>query len=54
LYRIRVRTLDGTFLTFRVDSYSIVDGDFVEFTDTVKGEKMRFHASHCEIKGGPK
>jgi len=48
-YHISVRTLQGKILTFTVDSYSISEGNFVEFTDKKYNIKKRFHSSNCEI-----
>jgi hypothetical protein len=50
MFKIQVKTIQGTILTFSVDKYAIVDGDFVSFTDRVTGEKKLFHSSNCEIK----
>ncbi len=49
-YRITVLTLQDIALTFHVDSYTIVDGDFVVFFDNKTQMEKRFHASRCEIE----
>ena len=50
MYKIQVKTIQGTILTFTVEQYSITDGDFVTFTDNRTGELKLFHSSNCEIK----
>jgi len=48
-YHIIVKTIQGKILTFTVDSYTISEGNFVEFTDRKYNVKKRFHSSNCEI-----
>lgn len=48
-YKIVVLTLQGTPLTFHVSRYSIIEGDFVAFTDQKTNIPKQFHASRCEI-----
>jgi non-homologous end joining protein Ku len=51
MFRIQVKTIQDTnILTFTVDSYEIVEGDFVRFLDKRYNEYKLFHASRCEIK----
>lgn len=50
MYKIQVKTIQGTILTFTVNSYTIEEGDFVSFTDNRTGEIKYFHSSNCEIK----
>jgi len=49
-YKISVRTLNGTILTFTVDNYAIVEGDFVCFLDKKTNKVLRFHSSNCQIQ----
>lgn len=53
MYKIFVKTLNNSYLTFTVDTYTIEEGDFVAFTDKKTGEKKLFHSSNCEIKEIP-
>jgi len=48
-YKICVRVLQGQILTFHVNSYKIIDGDFVQFQDEMTSSIRQFHASNCEI-----
>ena len=48
-FKISVKVLQGQILTYHVDSYTICDGDFVQFTDEKTLIVKRFHASNCEI-----
>jgi len=48
-YHISIKTLQGIILTFTVDSYTISEGEFVEFIDRKTGIKKKFHSSNCEI-----
>lgn len=49
-YKISVKAIQGTFLTFIVNDYKVLDGDFIEFTDLKTNILKRFHASNCEIQ----
>ena len=49
-YRINVKTVYGSRLTFHVDEYSIAEGDFLTFIDEKTQRKKCFHASNCEIE----
>ena len=49
-WKINVLTLDGHRLVYHVSDYSIVEGDFIEFTDEKTNEVKKFHASRCEIE----
>lgn len=48
-YKIFVKTLQDKILLFNVDSYDIIEGDFVRFTDSKTGSVKQFHSSSCEI-----
>ena len=48
-YKISVLTLQNTQLTFFVDKYIIIEGDFVSFLDPKTSMPKKFHASRCEI-----
>lgn len=48
-YVIAYLTLNGRTFTYRVDSYEIVNGDFVQFIDPKTKEVKRLHSSRCEI-----
>lgn len=48
-YKIQVKTLQGSMLTFTVENYSILEGDLIEFTDIVTGKTKRFHTSQVQI-----
>jgi hypothetical protein len=50
MFKIQVKTIHGSILTYTVESYTIEEGDFVSFTDRITGEKKLFHSSNCEIK----
>lgn len=50
MFKIQVKTIQGTILTFTVQKYSITDGDFVTFIDERNGDTKLFHSSNCEIK----
>ena len=49
-YKISVRAIQGTILTFIDDEYKVVDGGFLEFTDYKTNALKKFHASNCEIQ----
>jgi len=49
-FKISVLTLQGSQLTFRVETYHIGEGGFVCFEDAKDGRTRRFHASRCEIQ----
>ena len=49
-YKIIIKTFNGKILTYTVDDYSVLEGDFVCFTDKVTKEVMRFHSSNCQIR----
>ena len=49
MYKIKVRTLQGSFLTFTVEKYAVDEG-FVTFTDRITGAEKRFAVSNCEIE----
>lgn len=53
MFRIQVKTIQGTILTYTVDSYTVEEGDFVKFYDKKYKEYKAFHASNCEIKEIP-
>ena len=48
-YKIHVKSIQGTILTFTVEAYDIEEGDFVCFIDEKTDIPKRFHASNCEI-----
>ena len=50
MFKIQVKTIQGTILTYTVDSYTIEEGDFVKFIDKRNQETKLFHSSNCEIK----
>ena len=50
MFKIQVKTIQGTILTYTVDSYTIEEGDFVKFLDKRNQETKLFHSSNCEIK----
>jgi hypothetical protein len=50
MFRIQVRTIQDSTLTYTVQSYTIEEGDFVKFYDEKYKEYKLFHASRCEIK----
>jgi hypothetical protein len=50
MFRIQVKTIQGTILTFSVENYTIEEGDFVKFFDEKYKEWKQFHSSNCEIK----
>lgn len=50
MFKIQVKTIQGTILTYTVQKYEIVDGDFVKFFDERTREIKLFHSSNCEIK----
>jgi len=50
MFKIQVKTIHGSVITFTVEKYTIEDGDFVSFTDRITKEKKLFHSSNCEIK----
>ena len=49
-YKINVITLNGNFLTFKVEKYFIEAGDLVTFIDGKTGKQKQFHSSRCEIE----
>jgi hypothetical protein len=50
-YKIHVKTINNTILTFSVNEYEVKDG-FVHFIDSFKNNKPKcFHGSNCEIEG---
>lgn len=49
-YRITVLTLQGNFLTFKVNKYEIIQGDFIQFVDEKTGKTKKFHSSRIEIE----
>ena len=49
-WKINVLTLDGNRLVYHVSDYSIVEGNFIKFTDEKTGDIKKFHASRCEIE----
>lgn len=49
MYAIKVKTIEGNRLVFKVKSY-IIEHGFVIFKDMKKGEIKRFHGSNCEIE----
>jgi len=53
VYKIQVKTVQGSILTFTVKNYTIEEGDFVKFFDEKYKEYKAFHASNCEIKEIP-
>lgn len=53
MFRIQVKTIQGTILTYTVKSYTVEEGDFVKFYDEKYKEYKAFHASNCEIKELP-
>lgn len=48
-YKIKILTLQGVTLYFTVSNYTIIEGNFIKFTDEKTGNKKIFHASRCEI-----
>lgn len=50
MFKIQVKTIQGTILTYTVKSYTVEDGDFIRFFDEKYKEYKSFHASNCEIK----
>ena len=48
-YKIAVRTIQGTILTFSTDEYKIEDG-FVTWLDVRTNSIKRFHSTNCEIQ----
>ena len=52
-YKIIVRTLSGSILTFSVNHYDIVDS-MVVFTDEKTGDAKLYPSNNCEITGGGK
>lgn len=50
MFRIQVKTIQGTILTYTVKTYTVEEGDFVKFYDEKYKEYKAFHASNCEIK----
>jgi len=51
-FRIAVKTLQGSVLTFSVSKYDIDEWGFVTFTDAKSGQVKKFHSSNCEIYPG--
>lgn len=50
LYKIKVKTLQNSFLTFnKVNGYDI-EGPFIRFTDSKTGIIKRFAVVNCEIE----
>ena len=49
IYKIAVRTIQGTIITFSVTDYKIVD-NFVVFKDEKHNVIKRFNAVNCEIQ----
>lgn len=49
-YKIKILTIQGKVIYFTVSNYSIIDGDFIEFTDERTGRLLNFHSSRCEIE----
>lgn len=49
-YKVFVKTLQGKSLTFRIEEYEIIDGDFIRFTDLHTDKIKIFHTSNCEIE----
>lgn len=47
-YKIVTRTLQGSIVTFHVDSYEVIDG-FVCFTDEKTQLERKFFQANCEI-----
>lgn len=50
MFKIQVKTVQGTILTYTVKAYTIEPGDFLKFFDEKYKEYKQFHASNCEIK----
>ena len=50
MFKIQVKTIQGTILTYTVKDYTVEEGDFIRFFDEKYKEYKRFHASNCEIK----
>lgn len=48
-YRIKVKTLQGNFLTFTVHKYDVDEAGFVCFVDEKTSVPKKFHGSNCEI-----
>jgi hypothetical protein len=49
MYKIQVKTIHGAVITFTVEKYEIIDGDFLKFTDRITGQTKIYHSSNCEI-----
>jgi len=49
-YRLNIITVSGAKLIFHVDSYHILEGNFIEFIDKKTNSTKRFHASRCDIE----
>lgn len=49
-YKISVKVLQGKILTFSVNNYEIVEGNFIRFEDEKTRKIKRFHSSNCEIE----
>ena len=50
-YKIYVKALQGSLLTFSTEEYDVEDG-FVTWIDSKTGKVKRFHSSNCEIEEG--
>jgi len=50
-YKIYVKALNGTLLTYSVEDYNVLNG-FVVFTDQRTGQVKRYPVSNCEINEG--
>ena len=50
-YKIAVRTIQGTILTFSTDEFDVADG-FVIWLDQRTNSIKRFAVSNCEIMEG--
>ena len=50
-YKILIKTITDRIITFTVEEYTLVDDNqFIEFTDRLSGNILRYHVSKVEIK----
>jgi len=49
-YKLFVHTHSGKTLFFTIESYKILEGNFLQFTDERTGHVKCFHTSRCELE----
>ena len=49
-FKIVVKTLQGNILTYSVENYAILEGNFISFLDQNTNKIKKFHCSNVEIE----